>query len=191
MRRLVASTVAGLSIAVIYACGGVGTTATTDLGTDRPPSLWEPPGGGELAPNSGDPAGGCTCPTGKWKCGNFTFNVEQQGGNCPISCSGAFTVTIEGTALAGTFKGGELCVGGKCVSCTLGGDTDDGGATTDAGVKDTGKDTSSTVDVTKVCASICEIDSDCQTTCPVIPNAVACCDLNAGACTFLSGSTCQ
>lgn len=198
MRRLAVSAVAGVAITVVYACGGVGSTPDFNLNGDRPPSIWENPGAGEHPPNGGDPIGGCTCPTGRWKCGNITFSVAAPNGTCQVDpCSGSFTIKVDGQTITGTFKNQQLCVGQSCVSCVPDtGTGDDGGVTVDSGVKDAAKDVvtpkDSGTDVgTKVCVSTCEIDPDCQDSCPVIPNAIACCDQNTFACTFQSGSVCQ
>lgn len=156
------------------------------------------PGAGEPAPNGGDPIGGCTCPTGRWRCGNITFSVAAPNGKCQVDpCTGSFTIKVEGQNISGTFKNQQLCVGQSCVACVPDTASDDGGIPVqDSGVKDAAKDVVTPpkdggTDAAKVCVSSCEIDSDCQNSCPVIPNAIACCDQNSLTCTFQSGSVCQ
>ncbi len=203
MRRAVTLGLAAAFVAVVYGCGGVGG-APDYLGfgndhassnSDKPGSSSENPGGGETPTGPG----GCVCPAGKWKCGNIKFTVGVEGGKCAVDpCTGSFSITVENTQVSGTFKNGQLCVNGSsCVACVPDTGSDDGGTTVDGGGNDGGpKDSGSdapkdTGADAKVCVSTCEIDSDCQNSCPTIPNAIACCDQTSFACTFQAGSVCQ
>ncbi len=199
MRRLTVAAVTGLGITVIYACGGIGSTPSLDMNGDRPPTSWDNPVAGERPPNSTDPIGGCTCPTGRWKCGSITFSVAAPNGQCQVDpCSGSFTIKVDGQTISGTFKNQQLCVGQSCVACVPDTGGDDGGITVDSGIKDAAKDvsTDAKVDASKVDAASCignpcDIDSDCQSTCAPISGAIACCDPNALQCTYQSGNVCQ
>lgn len=203
MGKAVTLGIATAGIVAIWGCtAGLGSSPDNLNGNDhasssndKPGSSTENPGGGESPTGTG----GCSCPVGKWKCSGLGFTVNNNG-KCDVDpCSGAFSINVEGQTISGTFKNGQLCLnGGQCYACvpdtgTTDGGTSDGG-TNDSGPKDTGgpdapKDTGT--DVAKVCVNTCEIDTDCQNSCPVIPNAIACCDPNTFACTFQSGSVCQ
>jgi hypothetical protein len=203
-RGVVTAGLATAFIAIVYGCGG-GVGGPPDyLGfgndkatsnTDKPGSSGENPGAGETPTGPG----GCSCPVGRWKCGNISFSITSTNGKCLVDpCTGAFAIQVEGTQVSGTFKNQQLCLNGSsCVACVPdNGTSDDGGVPdgggNDAGPKDGAPDAPKDVSVdAKVCVPTCEIDNDCQSSCQSIPNAIACCDQNSFNCTYQAGSTCQ
>ncbi len=79
--------------------------------------------------------------------------------------------------------------------CASSGETDlDGGIELDAQVKtdapksDSGgnKDSGSQ----QQCVQQCTSDQDCESSCPLVPNGVNCCDTSTGICYAYSGSAC-
>lgn len=78
--------------------------------------------------------------------------------------------------------------------CASSGETDldggelDGAVKTDAAKSDTGtaKDTGSQ----QQCVSQCTSDTDCENSCPNVPNGVNCCDTSTGICYAYSSTVC-
>lgn len=195
--------VAGFSTGLIVACGGgLGSPSDSLLGNDPIPNSGDPVGSStDPSGSSTDPTGtgGCVCPVGTWSCGgaiDSTVQVSLQNGVCTIDqvvtidCTGHFTA--KGQSGSVKVQGSDLyaCVGSTCATCKPKTTTidPDASALPDVGVKDTGIPDMGVKDVAKdspakVCASSCNVNSDCQSTCPVAPNGfVNCCDPNAFVC---------
>jgi hypothetical protein len=74
--------------------------------------------------------------------------------------------------------------------CAASSEADDEG--TDAAVvPDVGvKDTATKKDSEPECVQNCTMDTDCQNSCPVVPNGENCCDTSTGVCYAYSQTTC-
>lgn len=204
MRHIAVTLASVFGVAVIYACGGVGSTPDNTFGSggNVPPVSREGTGSGDPIPTGTElpPGENCVCPVGTWKCkgpsGSLSFPITDSP--CTVNaCTGAFSLNVEGTQVTGTFKSGQLCYSAKgttlCVTCTkgtvVGGD--DGGTSFDSGIKDSSTPKDSGPDVVKSCVPTCETNTDCQTTCPVVQGSIACCDTTSTfSCYSQTGSTC-
>jgi hypothetical protein len=75
--------------------------------------------------------------------------------------------------------------------CAASTETDDDGQ--DAAVIDTGpgKDSTANKDAETACEKLeCTTDTECQSTCPLVPNGIECCDTSTGGCYSWAATMC-